>query len=350
MRDRKYRALAEIIVYSMFFFAGMASVILWMVIFQKVDSTPVNLIAFFAVVFAWGLFAYWWVRLLPKIDQWFPSKPEDDIKQRDEALVVRPEPFSWENVGQLIHFGPVKGYYYGDAPCAAYTRQTPVEVALVDHCLVLKMGENPNVTTLPVALSSTFWIGVQPIEVMAMQTPIYQTAIFAYFIQELEAPLNLPFNAIPEPGWRLRVFSLPTLDAFAAALGQIGTLTLDTHHADRRLDYGPARVMQMRQDVYGKWFQVEEIALYLAPDRLLVGQTPIPLIQLRGLNVIRRKGVHLNGSALLRVDFAGPENQPQTLGFAMGREASDAWATAIRQHTDIPLEMYSIERKKKATS
>lgn len=351
-KNRLLKAIAEIIALSMFFLVGMANVLLWMVIFQEIESIIIKLGAFLAVVSAWVIFAYWWVRFLPKIEPWLPAEPEDAARPKNEAPEVAPGSFSWDNVGQVIHFGPVEGYYYGDAPRTAYTRQTPAEVALVDHCLVLKMGENPDITTLPVALSSIFWIGVQPVEVMAAQAPIYQTAIFAYFIQGPEAPLDLPFNKIPEPGfgWRLYVFSVQALDMFAAALSQIGPLTLDTAHADRRLDHGPARVRQLRQDVYGHWSPVGKIELYLAPDRLLAGQTSILFTQLHRLSVIRRKGIHLNTSALLRVDFAGPDHQPQVLGFAMRRENAEAWANTLHQRTGAPVEMYSAARKKKAAS
>jgi hypothetical protein len=99
-------------------------------------------------------------------------------------------------------------------------------LALVDDQLVLKIGDDPD-ATLHVALSSIFWIGLQPVEVMAMQAPIYQTAVFAYIIVEAKRSILAEASKL-SAGWYLRVFGLIALEEFAAALSRVGDFTLDT--------------------------------------------------------------------------------------------------------------------------
>jgi hypothetical protein len=239
----------------------------------------------------------------------------------------------WSRPGHTMHFGPVRTLYRGDRPCEVFTHREAGALGIVDDRLIFTREDGAAEINVPLEIIR--WIGLQPIEVNAVQEPIHQLAMFVH--SEVESD------------WRVWVFSPENVDGLPDALQKAGGVAFDTQHTDRRLDHGPAEVSHWQQDIYGRWSKVGEVKLYLAPDRLVfTGHEAIHLAQVRQLAVVRRHRPHVGQPALLRVDWLGPDGKLHTDGFGLSPRESDAWAEVLHWRTDVPVEHYTGQRKKKA--
>ena len=108
------------------------------------------------------------------------------------------------------------------------------------------------------------------------------------------------------------------------------------------------KVHYQRQDIYGQWEHNRVATLYLAPDRLLVNwQSTIPLAEIRELAIMAPPERTLGSSrTMLRITCARPDSAPSVVGFVMGSQDADVWASVLRERTGIAVEVFQGPKKK----
>ncbi|MBN1200639.1 MAG: hypothetical protein JXJ20_02165 [Anaerolineae bacterium] len=241
----------------------------------------------------------------------------------------------WARAGRTVHYGPVGATCFGSRPRRTYRQGIFGALGLVDGRVVFD-GYQQGIYDASIPLDNIHWIRVHNIPVMHGRTA---------------APRRgLVLHAEDADGWHVHSFLLEAPDEFARQISHHSpsrTRQDTSYHAERD-DFGPARAVRMRQDIYGQWEPDRQGSLYLAPDRLLFDwHHSILLAHIQRLDVFSKGGLHdllPYATDLLRIETGPPDGEPLVVGFLV-RQAQQ-WAEAIAQKAQAPLVIHQGRKKK----
>lgn len=239
--------------------------------------------------------------------------------QRAHVVATRT---AWVRAGRRVMFGPVGVLSYGTWPRRRYGRAVFGAAGLVDGAFTFR-GQRARFN---------------------FDTPLDAVRHLSLIALTLRPSLRPPqpglavHYASPD-GWRVAALAGDAIGGLAEALAAATGLPL--HDAgERRDDFGPQPAMRLHEDNFGDWARDRSGPLYLAPDRLLFAwRDAIPL------RAIRRLAVYdADGGLLLRVEYETPDGLA-TVGFLL--DDAPAWAEAIAQRSDVPVQLFIGRKKKK---
>jgi hypothetical protein len=230
---------------------------------------------------------------------------------------------AWVRAGRRVTFGPVGVLSYGTRPRRRYGRPVAGAAGVADGALIFK-GQDARYD-LEALLATLCYLSLTSLARAGPRWGPSRRVLAVHFTS-------------PD-GWRVAALASDEVGALGEALASATGLPLHDS-GDRRDDFGPAPAVRMVEDVYGDWTRDRARPLYLAPDRLLFGWRDAIL-----LSAIRRLDVDdAGGGALLRVEHE-TSGGVEAIGFML--DDAPAWAEAIAQRIDVPLQVTTGRKKKK---
>ncbi|MBN1678746.1 MAG: hypothetical protein JW966_00545 [Anaerolineae bacterium] len=261
--------------------------------------------------------------------------------QRAHVIRVRT---AWMRAAHVVHFGPVSALCLGSRPQTRYAPGTSGALGVTGDCLAFE-GRRTSRCDVQLPASMIRWIGLGTVTLEAGR--------------RRHAVRAMSVHAERPGGWVVYTFVLDDMHDAAISLNRVSGVPV-RDAGTMCDDFGPARALRLRQDVYGDWYPQGEDVLYLAPDRLLFAwKDAIPLAAVERLDVLKRGGGRLaeligserigserfgRSKQLLRVAYQLPDGDQDVAGFVV--DDAQAWADALVRQADIRPDVYAGRKKK----
>lgn len=261
----------------------------------------------------------------------------------------------WARQGCTIHLPPILVQYYGSEPRVSHSGIAPKlgTLGLANRQLIFTAMPH-TATAHTIIFDDIHWIGTRVIRVYSGGNTAHKSALIVHY-EAVDSWWG------QQRRWYVAAFVSDHCYDVGYALSQ--QLGIKLHEMGyMREDFGPVEAQRLWQDIYGQWHPVlpdgyqGEVdwdhlkrALYLAPDRLIFHWAySIPFTQMRRVEAYehgaRWHKINSVSCGLLRIEYMD-EDSPQVAGFLVHR--ADQWGKAIRQRTQVPLQIHQ-GRKKKA--